>query len=416
MKSKFTAFSPLLFALFSISASAQQSVPDSANMVTLRIDPANAKGGKVSDVFSEVEFIPLETTKESLFGEIENLHVIDGNFVFSDVDTKAVYIYDAKGNFKSKIDAHKLKVVGAKNTQYINFDIEVVTIGARKAIQISVRRDLFIFDLDGKLLKRAIDPEQPINGFRQVKFNSPKDFVGFYVVDEATPDTALYELATFKNNKKTGQYFPVNLKDSLPYTFVRTHAGPFYYGAENEFFFSRKQDYNLYLAKPEALSIAYRFVFPKAKTLPKDFRTSEKYRNNAIQWLSNNSEVIYGIGNTYLLDNNLFFKAESLEGKNSFIYNLKDNQLTSIEDLQADSISQFFPITDARIGRDFQRKGLQTFENGNFYTSYSSLAFFDLMEQNEGKLLKNNPRLAKFFKEGNRKSNPIILRLKPKNN
>lgn len=68
-------FSALLF--LSINAFSQAGKVDSTGMVTLRIDPQTARGANVSQVFDEVKFIPLETTKESLFGSINDLKIVE---------------------------------------------------------------------------------------------------------------------------------------------------------------------------------------------------------------------------------------------------------------------------------------------------------------------------------------------------
>ncbi|RZL13073.1 MAG: 6-bladed beta-propeller, partial [Pedobacter sp.] len=55
-------------------------------MKTLRLDPSTARGAAASQVFDEVKFIPLETTKESLFGSISQFVVTDGNYIVYDYD------------------------------------------------------------------------------------------------------------------------------------------------------------------------------------------------------------------------------------------------------------------------------------------------------------------------------------------
>lgn len=80
----------------------QEGKVDSSGMVTLRIDPQSARGANVSQVFDEVKFIPLETTKESLFGSIYDLRIVKNQFILFDQDTKAVLIFGRDGKFKGK--------------------------------------------------------------------------------------------------------------------------------------------------------------------------------------------------------------------------------------------------------------------------------------------------------------------------
>ena len=52
-----------------------------AQSTTIRIDPAHARSGTASQIFEEVNYIPLETTKESLFGKIDQLAVTEDYFI-----------------------------------------------------------------------------------------------------------------------------------------------------------------------------------------------------------------------------------------------------------------------------------------------------------------------------------------------
>ncbi|WP_448633144.1 hypothetical protein [Pedobacter panaciterrae] len=88
--------------------------------------------------------------------------------------------------------------------------------------------------------------------------------------------------------------------------------------------------------------------------------------------------------------------------------------MTSIADIEPDSTSQFLPITDLASQYDFTNKGFHIVTPECFYTSYSSLTLFTAKEQNEDKNRKYNAALTEYFKTQNKKSNPIIIQLKPK--
>ncbi|WP_449436084.1 6-bladed beta-propeller [Pedobacter steynii] len=82
---------------------------DSSKMVTLRIDPSSARGSTVSQFFDEVNFIPLETTKESLFGSISQLKMTNDNYFVFDWETKAVLIFTKSGKYVAKVSASKIE-------------------------------------------------------------------------------------------------------------------------------------------------------------------------------------------------------------------------------------------------------------------------------------------------------------------
>src|SRR5690606_21767460 len=74
----------------------------------VRIDPQSAKGGKVLDIFDSVSYIPLETTKESQFGEINQLIVTEENYIILDNrTTNCILIFTKDGKFKAKINKWK---------------------------------------------------------------------------------------------------------------------------------------------------------------------------------------------------------------------------------------------------------------------------------------------------------------------
>ncbi|RZK75654.1 MAG: hypothetical protein EOO92_15845 [Pedobacter sp.] len=116
--------------------------------------------------------------------------------------------------------------------------------------------------------------------------------------------------------------------------------------------------------------------------------------------------------------NNLFFKTASWswtkDRKNALIYNVKNAALTSLTNIEPDSLSQYLPVTDAGYFYDFLNRGFHNFDGTHFYTSYSSLAMFSFKDLNEGKNRKYSVAIENYFKTSDKKSNPIIVKLKPK--
>ena len=69
----------------------------------IRIDPTYARGGAASFFFDEVNFIPLETTKNSFFGQIDKLIVTKEFYIILDRETDAILIFKKNGAFYTKI-------------------------------------------------------------------------------------------------------------------------------------------------------------------------------------------------------------------------------------------------------------------------------------------------------------------------
>ena len=84
-----------------------------------------------------------------------------------------------------------------------------------------------------------------------------------------------------------------------------------------------------------------------------------------------------------------------------------------MQDLKPDSLSFYLPVTDAGAFYDFQNNGFW-FSDNCLYTSYSSLAMFNFKEQLGDKNKVFPAVLQEYFKTENKKSNPVLIQLKPK--
>jgi hypothetical protein len=142
----------VLFCLLIISGgivSAQKRIKvDSSGVMTLRIDPGNSVGGVASDFFTEVNYVPLETTKESLFGSIARLEVTDDYYIILDNNTHSVLIFTKAGKFHAKIKSTE----GSSSSYIYGFSVN------KWAKLISFTRDykaLIYYDYDGKQVKTS---------------------------------------------------------------------------------------------------------------------------------------------------------------------------------------------------------------------------------------------------------------------
>ena len=407
------------FLFFSTAAWAQKGKIDSTEMLTLRIDPQTARGAAVSQIFSEVEFIPLETTKESLFGSISQLKIIEDNYVVFDYDTKAILIFGKDGKYRSKINAsnieqdkndkNKSELYGFTLEKENNINYIAVFVGSR----------IFYFDLNGKLVKKLLEKDYASRrNTRDFKFTNQNTVVRPDFLERNGKDSTYYELGIINKNKDSVGFFPYNVKRYDDDEFWGSGSRS-YQSSPDEVLYLNYYSYDIYKARPAKLSLSYHIIFPAVNSLPIDFATNAVYIKKRGEYFRNNQKVFYGLSNIYLIGNNLYLKTHSYGWdramKKALIYNLKTSELTSIQDLEPDALSSFLPVTDASGDfYDFISHGFQLYENGYFYTSYSSLAMFAFKEQSEGKTTKYPPYLEAYFKTQNKKSNPVLIKLKPK--
>jgi hypothetical protein len=405
----------IISVFFYTSLLAQADKIDSSQMRTLRIDPESARGAAVSQVFDEVQFVPLETTKESLFGSISQLEVTDKYYIIYDYDTKSILIFSKDGKYKNKISASKIeKDPSDKNAQNF-YGFALIKENDEPVIQVYLGRSYLYFNLEGTMLRKVPSKDVPYGNAR--KFTDGTKVERGYT-DKKDKDSTNYEVALLKADQEVAKYFPYNKDRNKMDQFYGSGENLTDSGVPNEFFYITFYEYNIYKLSQKNLALNYRIIFPAANSLPADFKTNPLYVNKRQEFFSKNTAVIFSISNAYEIGDNLYFKTGSWswskDKKNALIYNLKSGALTSITNVEPDSLSSFLPVTDAGHFYDFQNRGFHKFVGGYFYTSYSSLAMFAFKEQNESKNRTYNDVLTNYFKTSDKKSNPIIIQLKPK--
>ncbi|WGQ10984.1 6-bladed beta-propeller [Pedobacter gandavensis] len=402
-------------AFLYIPVFAQTSKIDSSEMVTLRIDPEMARGAAVADIFEEVNFIPLETTAESLFGKISQLTVTENHFIIADWDTMSILIFSKDGKFRAKINGSSVNNSTRDNEKHSFYEFSMDRMNNEDCIKIHANRYVFYFDLNGKLIKKILSKDYENGG---LKFLDKTEIKNHYST-ENKQDTSHYEIGLAKDNKTIANYFPFNLKQRNKDLMYSKGESIIDSKIENERFFLTYYNYNIYKLSPKKLSLAYHIIFPAINSLPVDFLDNpayigpEKRRN----YFEKNPKAIFTLSNTYKIGNLLFFKTQDWDvdnKKEALIYNLNTNALISTGDLAPDTLSSFLPITDIGFHFEFSNNGFHHYDGKYLYTSYSSLAMFAFKEQSIGKNPNYNTLLSNYFKTQNRKSNPIIIQLKPK--
>jgi hypothetical protein len=411
----------ILCALSCTQILAQGNKVDSTGMKTLRLDPTTARGAAASQVFDEVKFIPLETTKESLFGSINQLSVSKDNYIIYDYDTKAVLIFDKAGKYIAKVNSSKIEKDPKDNKVPEFYGFVLKTENNQDYIQISAGKKIFYFDLKGQLFKKVMWNEPGFSYRNDKKFGNDITIKEYYIdkKEKDSKDSTFYNIGLVKDKKKVAAYFPFH-PDSSKNDENWGSTKLYDYGVPDELFYTIGYEYNIYKLTPEKLSLAYHLIFPAVNSLPTDYGTNPKYRGKRFDFFAANKKVFYRMDNIYQVGDNLYLNTRSFEhnksDKKSLIYNLKSGLLTSVSDIEPDTLSQFLPVTDASTGYEFSNRGFHLFDKGYFYTSYSSLAMFSYKDLNDDKKRTYDPLLTEYFKTQNKKSNPVIIQLKPKKN
>lgn len=408
----------LCFALATTTVVAQRVIKtDTSNYKTIRIDPSNAAGGNVSDVFDEISYIPLETTPESLFGSIYQLEVVDDYFIILDENTNCILLFNKDGKFHTKIKDIKNQWAFGIRRFFVN----------RWTKQIIYSNDSYrtktYCNFDGQVVKTE-------------KYNGDNDIspTNFYFIG---PDN-LINCDRYRDvNTKDKYYKPFSrsliqyVKDvktvyasGMHYTETdgRINAighgiGPLtYYGNDTTLFYAEYYKYKIYTVTPNAIKLTYKFIFPLMSTLSPGFYKNTIYTDSAFKYLDYHKNQIFVINNCYKAGNNLVFEAHDTNyGKErNLIYNLKSGGLIAYEHISPDEKSFFLPVYADET--NFENLGLAACDGKYIYNSLSSLTMFKAHEDSEGKNITYNPALAAYFKNGSRKDNPVIIQFKLKDN
>lgn len=392
---------------------AQEHEIENTNTRTIRIDPNLANGGAMSQVFSEINFIPLETTKESLFGDITRLEVTKSNYIVFDQDTKSILIFTRQGKFKAKINGTKIND-NSKSNGNINgfYGFNLIKKNTGDIIQINIKNKLYNYDTDGKLIEIIKLESKAFTYDEKYIFNDSVQVLNYFK-DKESSDHSNYEYALLKNNRVISKYFKV---DTSKYSKMGDFAvgGPSFIRTDNPNVLHavRFYDYNVYQITSNGISIAYTFVFPNNNTIPADFNKNPIYFGKKMDYFFKNGSKIYGIGHTYQIGDFLYFKCGSLSPyvrKNgSLVYDLKNDYLLSLNRLDPDSLSHFLPII-GRWENDFKK-----YDDDYLYASLSSLEMFTYYQREKNKKIKYPTSIETYFEKGNKKDNPVIIQLKPK--
>ncbi|TWF33937.1 6-bladed beta-propeller protein [Chitinophaga polysaccharea] len=412
----------LLLILFTslqmYSLAQQKQIPDTT---ILRIDPSNAMGGNCDKIYSDINYIPLENSKQCLISEINKLEVVGGYFIVLDASSDQILVFNKDGSFHAKCGNIKglHKNPSIRRNMFRDFCIN------RYRDQIVVRsgldpENLYLFDYNGEEVgKTALANIDNVKGLNGINYLDKSTCVYAISSIYANPDTSKYkpfELfivdSISSNTIAEVPYNPNEIANAKWMDVQIVLAGPLYYsGINGTCFFTRSYDYNIYKINNRGVSDIYKVLLPIDISLPVDFLVNEeKYRGKRIDYLTNNRQKVFVISNVFVLGDNLLFTLNTTRygDENKILsYNLGTGALYSLLRISPDVTSFFLPV----LG---DRASIQACDGQSIYSSVSSLHMFNSFEDNKDKHPNYPPVLKKYFSTQTREGNPVIIQLKPK--
>ena len=403
-----TAF---LFTALSISAQ---------YLAKIRIDPAQAYGGTVSEYFEKLEYIPLETTKASLFGDVSKLIVTDSSFIIVDRDTKSVLFFSRDGKFLSRQRCS----YGASPKIFHFREIGVVAfycvneLGKLRNTKENKAAFLYFTNM-GKPVTDEI-----LKGINSETVNMvplEKDFYlalrtcGLYVNGNAK-DTLVSLADIYKNDTLYKSLVRCNPNDELAFCSLGGELAISNVINNNEVYVSKKLSHIVYRLNKDTAIKVFQFVLPADRSVsPEVFTyTSAKQIDTIQKQIGENTKIVTYISNIHFVGKKMFLKLNSRHypstesSESTFQYNLiydtATKRIVSLERMSSDIKNHFLPISGRRAavyGLDYQ--------GGYFFTAISSLQMFNAKASTKGKNPQYPDALQKYFKTQNKGSNPVIV-------
>lgn len=374
--------------------------------IKLRIDPSRAMGASASELFTEIKYIPLETTKESTFGKIDQLEVTDKYFIILDYDTNSILFFFKDGKYHCKIKGR-------------GFNKQVTPIGIRYFTVNRFSNELaynaspvirWVYDFDGKKIREeAYSGEQfvyPLQGNKSIIVNFSVDAMG-----EAGTS---YELSWKEQQRVYFNALPyekrstvVSQRDILTSTLAPIYRLP----SDTSAFFTRAFDYTVYQIGLSTFQPAYSIILPLSISLPNDFMTNPAYLDKRFSFVvQENPNMIYRIQDVYQVGRFLFMKLASgrYSDNNTIIYDLIGGTVYSAGHIDPDGISLNLPTSF------LSRPGIQTAYRNYVYSTISSLTMHESRTSYLNKSMIDDKILQTYFSNGNRNANPVVVQLRPK--
>ncbi|WP_162817779.1 6-bladed beta-propeller [Niabella yanshanensis] len=389
----------------------------------LYFQPGFASGANASKVFEEINYIPLETTKKSVFGRIKQLLVSDEYFIIWDADTNFIYFFDKKGKFIKKYrppncTIKSIQLDKARNAIFIsgsNKNYNFSPAEVEKMMEDPTNKSFARFTWSAYYDLADIHKEkiQRLKGFSlslvdPTIYNNNQWAYSYIFANRKFADQTEYELKVYDGEKNISQYFPYNKRNDA-YYFKPGQVSFFPTDNPGVLLFTRPYHYGIYKLTSDSTSLLYSLILPFENSLSKAFFAHPfRSKNDFDQYRSQNGSFVWKIENVYQLRQYLFFSLDynrSPRDRN-FLFDESTNRFYATGKIIADSANAFLPVLST---------GIQYSDGHYLYTSASSSIMFQNKDYNQAKSPQYKPVIKQYFEKGTRADNPVIIQLKPKN-
>jgi len=329
LKTKTKAYWILLFVFMSI---VQVNVCDATmslrrDSVTqpleIRIDPVSANGGIDAILFDSIQYVPLETNRQSEFSAISQLEVYKNYYIILDRNLNTLFFFRKDGSFSHKLDKDNANVPFTSISRF------------------TIDKEKDVLSFDDLMNSRRYTLDLNTNSLtHQPRNESYRDYISFdgyqlyyHLQEDIGSDFASIVRFDAKTGRRLGSYLPadkarknVSLAESFHH---------FYHSDQGHLLFTRPYDYTVYGFDSSAVPfIRYRFILPLSNVIPPDFLSNAVYYNKWSEYLRSNKSIIYSIQAVYQAENWLTFHLFPTRKGGTFLYHLITGGLFNLGEIE----------------------------------------------------------------------------------
>ena len=210
-----------ILAFTSCTNSSQKMAEDKE--ISIPIDITNALTLDYNDLVGETNFVALETTDESIIGNIEKVILYDNNIIIFDQKTNKILLFSQDGSFKRQIGQK-----GGGPDEYTEFN-EIFLDEPSGLIYAHerIKNIMFVYNLEGKIVYK-INPRFKFNSFCKTK----DGFWLYTCFENNNPNGYNLMLVDEKMQNMIGGYFPQHpnfINVEWMSRFRKNEAGEFFF-------------------------------------------------------------------------------------------------------------------------------------------------------------------------------------------
>lgn len=303
---------------------------------SINLDKQLEKEIPFSQLFDEVQIIPLETNRECMIQKIKKFEISNNKIFALDTKQKAILIFDAQGKFIKKIQN-----VGKGPEEYIAVTDFNINRNLQQIELLSPQGAIITYDLDGNFLKRH---NLKLKGKVVHYFtNISEDIVCFYSLF-SEKKISIYSKSKNKILYETLEK-PSEIEDTI---LLSSGFSPFFNNGETSFYFDQLdrqilKPTNDGLVKVGCIDFGKQNFYYKHKLL--DGSISEK--NNRLKELSSKFVIAF----LYYLENDSFIATTfGFKGKYAHLIINKETKTETVFHSFKDNIR--FPFIPIKLGQN----------------------------------------------------------------